>query len=196
MLLPLLHHSYLALALFRAPQDRRCAASGRCYPIRSQCFVAGSTRAGSVDQQCGSNRATSKGSASRCSVVQCSGKLDDSSRFLAFSPPTGPTNNAKPPARLDPMVASSELALHHPAAPFREPFDTPSAFRLSPPATMSQPSLANFIIKRPWLKRWMLPLSEWYKNAAGYRKLGLRYACPLTPCEVEDRHGDMRWKMR
>ena len=40
---------------------------------------------------------------------------------------------------------------------------------------MSQPSLANFIIKRPWLRGWMQPLAEWYKNAAGYRKLGLRY---------------------
>ena len=40
---------------------------------------------------------------------------------------------------------------------------------------MSAPSLANFIIKRPWLSKWMLPLSAWYKNAAGYRKLGLRY---------------------
>jgi ubiquinol-cytochrome c reductase subunit 7 len=45
---------------------------------------------------------------------------------------------------------------------------------------MSQPSLTNFIIKRPWLKRWMLPISEWYKNAAGYRKLGLRYGGPNT----------------
>ncbi|KAL8874355.1 MAG: hypothetical protein Q9174_000306 [Haloplaca sp. 1 TL-2023] len=29
-------------------------------------------------------------------------------------------------------------------------------------------------MKRPWLKQWMKPLSEWYANAAGYRKLGLR----------------------
>jgi len=40
---------------------------------------------------------------------------------------------------------------------------------------MSQPSLANYIVKRPWLKRWMQPLANWYCNAAGYRKLGLRY---------------------
>ena len=57
---------------FRAPQDRRCAAWECCYPIRSQLFVAGSTRAGDVDQQRGSNRETSKGSASRCSVAWCS----------------------------------------------------------------------------------------------------------------------------
>ena len=40
---------------------------------------------------------------------------------------------------------------------------------------MSTPSLARQIIKRPWLKRWALPLSNWYKDAAGYRKMGLRY---------------------
>ena len=39
---------------------------------------------------------------------------------------------------------------------------------------MSAPSLASYIIKRPWLKRWMTPLAEWYTNAAGYRRLGLR----------------------
>ncbi len=42
-------------------------------------------------------------------------------------------------------------------------------------SSMSQPSLANFIIKRPWLRRWMQPLSAWYFDNAGYRKLGLRY---------------------
>lgn len=41
---------------------------------------------------------------------------------------------------------------------------------------MSAPSLAPFIAKRAWLKRWMMPLSNWYCNAAGYRQLGLRYA--------------------
>ena len=40
---------------------------------------------------------------------------------------------------------------------------------------MSQPSLANFIVKRPWLRRWMEPLASWYVDNAGYRKLGLRY---------------------
>lgn len=41
-------------------------------------------------------------------------------------------------------------------------------------AVMSAPSLANYITKRPWLKRWMMPLANWYADAAGYRKLGLR----------------------
>ncbi|KAK3702017.1 Cytochrome b-c1 complex subunit 7, mitochondrial [Vermiconidia calcicola] len=50
---------------------------------------------------------------------------------------------------------------------------------------MSQPTLSNFIIKRPWLKRWMVPLSKWYKEAAGYRKLGLR-ADDLIPEESEE----------
>ncbi|KAF2720771.1 hypothetical protein K431DRAFT_320807 [Polychaeton citri CBS 116435] len=49
---------------------------------------------------------------------------------------------------------------------------------------MSQPSLTNFIVKRPWLMRWMKPLSSWYTDAAGYRKLGLR-ADDLIPEESE-----------
>ncbi|KAI4745804.1 ubiquinol-cytochrome c reductase complex 14 kDa protein [Aureobasidium sp. EXF-12298] len=49
---------------------------------------------------------------------------------------------------------------------------------------MSQPSLTNFIVKRPWLKRWMTPLANWYSDAAGYRKLGLR-ADDLIPEESE-----------
>lgn len=49
---------------------------------------------------------------------------------------------------------------------------------LTTATTMSQPSLANYIVKRPWLKRMMMPLSNWYCNAAGYRKLGLRYGPP------------------
>lgn len=60
---------------------------------------------------------------------------------------------------------------------------------------MSQPSLTNFIIKRPWLKRWMMPLAKWYVNAAGYRQLGLKYAnttlqqqeCALCSSPVEAR---------
>lgn len=44
-----------------------------------------------------------------------------------------------------------------------------------PQASMSAPSLTHFITKRPWLKRWMTPLAHWYADAAGYRKLGLRY---------------------
>ncbi|KAL4873137.1 hypothetical protein BDV12DRAFT_192632 [Aspergillus spectabilis] len=39
---------------------------------------------------------------------------------------------------------------------------------------MSAPSLANYIAKRPYLKRWMTPIANWYVDAAGYRKLGLR----------------------
>ncbi|KAK4964214.1 Cytochrome b-c1 complex subunit 7, mitochondrial [Elasticomyces elasticus] len=49
---------------------------------------------------------------------------------------------------------------------------------------MSQPSFANAIIKRPWLKRWMTPIANWYADAAGYRKLGLR-ADDLIPEESE-----------
>ena len=42
-------------------------------------------------------------------------------------------------------------------------------------AIMSQPSLAQFVMKRPWMMRWAQPLSNWYLNSAGYRQLGLRY---------------------
>lgn len=37
---------------------------------------------------------------------------------------------------------------------------------------MSAPSIAPYILKRPWLKRWVMPLAQWYCEAAGYRKLG------------------------
>ncbi|KAL2833358.1 ubiquinol-cytochrome c reductase complex 14 kDa protein [Aspergillus cavernicola] len=49
---------------------------------------------------------------------------------------------------------------------------------------MSAPSLTNFIVKRPLLKRWMTPIANWYVDAAGYRKLGLRID-DLVPEESE-----------
>ncbi|PWY86234.1 ubiquinol-cytochrome c reductase complex 14 kDa protein [Aspergillus heteromorphus CBS 117.55] len=49
---------------------------------------------------------------------------------------------------------------------------------------MSAPSLASYIVKRPWLNRWMMPLAQWYTDAAGYRRLGLR-ADDLIPEESE-----------
>ncbi|KAL8813371.1 MAG: hypothetical protein Q9223_000714 [Gallowayella weberi] len=49
---------------------------------------------------------------------------------------------------------------------------------------MSAPSFTKFIIKRPWLKRWMVPLANWYADAAGYRKIGLR-ADDLIPEESD-----------
>ena len=52
---------------------------------------------------------------------------------------------------------------------------------------MSYPSLAPYIMKRPWLMRWMRPLSEWYFDNAGYRKLGLRYV-PNPPKIERRRH--------
>jgi hypothetical protein len=50
---------------------------------------------------------------------------------------------------------------------------------------MSAPSLAPYIMKRPWLQRWMKPLANWYCNAAGYRQLGLRYGAP----DADTAHG-------
>ncbi|KAF2266595.1 hypothetical protein CC78DRAFT_491447 [Lojkania enalia] len=49
---------------------------------------------------------------------------------------------------------------------------------------MSAPSLArtSFVRNRPWLQKWLQPMAEWYKNAAGYRQLGLK-ADDLIPEE-------------
>jgi hypothetical protein len=43
-----------------------------------------------------------------------------------------------------------------------------------PGIKMSAPSITNYIVKRPWLKRWMTPIAQWYTDAAGYRRLGLK----------------------
>ncbi|EFZ01917.1 hypothetical protein MHUMG1_09162 [Metarhizium humberi] len=40
---------------------------------------------------------------------------------------------------------------------------------------MSGYSLAPFILRRPWLANMVMPAANWYANAAGYKKLGLRY---------------------
>ncbi|KAI0509428.1 cytochrome b-c1 complex subunit 7 [Xylaria bambusicola] len=50
---------------------------------------------------------------------------------------------------------------------------------------MSYPSLAPFVMKRPWLRNLLTPLAGWYSNAAGYRQLGLR-ADDLIVEENED----------
>uniref|UniRef100_A0A0D6R909 Cytochrome b-c1 complex subunit 7 n=1 Tax=Araucaria cunninghamii TaxID=56994 RepID=A0A0D6R909_ARACU len=47
---------------------------------------------------------------------------------------------------------------------------------------MSGPSLAPYILKRPWLRNWMVPFANWYANASGYRRLGLK-ADDLIPEE-------------
>lgn len=39
---------------------------------------------------------------------------------------------------------------------------------------MSAYSLAPFVLRRPWLTKMLMPMADWYANAAGYRKLGLR----------------------
>ncbi|KAJ5745423.1 hypothetical protein N7520_010605 [Penicillium odoratum] len=40
---------------------------------------------------------------------------------------------------------------------------------------MSAPSFAKYVVKRPWLHRWIQPVANWYTDAAGYRKLGLKF---------------------
>ncbi|KAH8693144.1 ubiquinol-cytochrome c reductase complex 14 kDa protein [Talaromyces proteolyticus] len=49
---------------------------------------------------------------------------------------------------------------------------------------MSVPSMTSYVVKRPYLRRWLQPIAEWYTNAAGYRRLGLR-ADDLIPEESE-----------
>lgn len=51
-------------------------------------------------------------------------------------------------------------------------------------------SLAPFVLRRPWLTKMLTPAASWYANAAGYRKLGLRYedlSTPPKPAIVRDR---------
>ncbi|KAL3963276.1 hypothetical protein ACCO45_000280 [Purpureocillium lilacinum] len=36
-------------------------------------------------------------------------------------------------------------------------------------------SLAPFVLRRPWLAKMLTPAANWYANAAGYRKLGLKF---------------------
>ena len=36
-------------------------------------------------------------------------------------------------------------------------------------------TLAPFVQARPWLRNALMPIANWYANAAGYRQYGLRY---------------------
>jgi|SRR3569833_2805103 len=53
--------------------------------------------------------------------------------------------------------------------------------QLSQSPIMSYPSLAPFVLKRPWLTKMMMPLANFYVKAAGYRELGLRYVFSVVP---------------
>lgn len=46
---------------------------------------------------------------------------------------------------------------------------------------MSVPSLAPFVLKRPWLLKALTPVANWYANAAGYRQIGLKYVAVTRP---------------
>ena len=72
---------------------------------------------------------------------------------------------SSPPSTVKTATDGSTESRHHRTA-------------VSQSATMSAPSLAPFIMKRPWRQRWVKPLANWYCNAAGYRQLGLRYGAP------------------
>ncbi|RWA09257.1 hypothetical protein EKO27_g5835 [Xylaria grammica] len=65
------------------------------------------------------------------------------------------------------------------------PFPSPQPANTPQPPTMLYPSLAPFVLKRPWLRNLLTPLANWYRNAAGYRQLGLR-ADDLLVEENED----------
>ncbi|EEP80705.1 predicted protein [Uncinocarpus reesii 1704] len=40
---------------------------------------------------------------------------------------------------------------------------------------MSLASIVSRTFEVPWVKRMMMPVAQWYANAAGYRQMGLRY---------------------
>lgn len=44
--------------------------------------------------------------------------------------------------------------------------------------------LTMWMLKRPWLMKWMIPLSRWYGDRMGHRQLGLKYE-DLLPEENE-----------
>lgn len=46
-------------------------------------------------------------------------------------------------------------------------------------------SLAPFIQARPWLRKMITPIAQWYGNASGYRQLGLRYAAHLEGPQLD-----------
>lgn len=46
---------------------------------------------------------------------------------------------------------------------------------------MAPISLAGFVTKRPWLHKALMPIANWYANAAGYRQIGLRYIVTHRP---------------
>lgn len=50
---------------------------------------------------------------------------------------------------------------------------------------MAPPSLAPYVLRRAWLKNALAPVANWYADAAGYRKMGLR-ADDLIPEESEN----------
>ena len=103
-----------------------------------------------------------------------------SSEIICLARPTA--------ASLPSPLTLAELPAHVPQArqhPEKSDSCTYSRSKITPASTpsttthitaiMSQPSLAPYVMKRPWLMRWAQPLSKWYFDNAGYRKLGLRY---------------------
>ncbi len=61
---------------------------------------------------------------------------------------------------------------------------------------MSAPSLAKFIMKRPWLERWVEPVANWYCNAAGYRKLGLKWVAPGSGLCTKNQTTYRDWELK
>ncbi|KAI1173154.1 ubiquinol-cytochrome C reductase complex 14kD subunit-domain-containing protein [Nemania sp. FL0916] len=59
---------------------------------------------------------------------------------------------------------TAQLSSHHQHQPTIKQYRSPA-----------MASLAPFIMKRPWLHNMLMPVANWYCNAAGYRQLGLRF---------------------
>jgi hypothetical protein len=90
---------------------------------------------------------------SSCPMRSCSAKLPFLQKDL-------------PPSFEASCRTSLQTALH------RQPFCSCAFQQDDTDATMSGASLAPYVLRRPWLKRWMTPLASWYADASGYRRLG------------------------
>ncbi|THC87956.1 hypothetical protein EYZ11_012599 [Aspergillus tanneri] len=53
---------------------------------------------------------------------------------------------------------------------------------------MSAPSLTSYIVKRPWLKRWMTPIANWFDDLIPEESVAVQTAIKrLPPKEAYDR---------
>ncbi|EFE31481.1 uncharacterized protein ARB_01629 [Trichophyton benhamiae CBS 112371] len=54
---------------------------------------------------------------------------------------------------------------------------------------MALTSMITRVFEKPWVTKAMTPIANWYCNAAGYRKLGLR--CVILAIDVDGGYDDL-----